>query len=116
MGKGLLKPLDTDEYIEVTIHEKDGCVESAEYVFGGGETVGRCAETVCRVITEHEIVDIFQMNNKAIYYNIEPELSLRELYMATIAVMAAKRAAADWCKKNGVAIPEQPEGCSCITE
>ena len=116
IGKGFLKPLDADEYVGITICEKDGCVERAAYTAGGGETVARCAETVCSVITGHGIVELFQMNNKAVYYNIEPELTLHELYKATIAVTAAKRAAADWCRKNGVAIPEQPDGCGCITE
>ena len=71
---------------------------------------------MCRVIAEHEATDLFQMNNNAVYYNAEPALALEELYKASIAVLAAKRAAADWCRKNGRALPEQDGCCGCLTE
>ena len=116
IGVGRLQPLDTDEYVEITLYEKDGCVAKADFTFGGDEATGRCAEAVCRAIAEHGITELFQMNNNVVYYNTEPALAVHELYKACIAVRAAKRAAADWCKKNGVPVPAQPDGCSCISE
>ena len=116
IGRGEARPLDADEWIGITLYERDGTVAHADFTFGGPDTVRRCAETVCGVITGHAVGELFQMNNKAIYYNIEPALAVNELYRATIAVTAAKRAAADWCKKNGEAIPAQPGDCGCITE
>ena len=44
------------------------------------------------------------MNNNVIYYNMEEDLVREELYLASVCVLAAKRAAADWCRKNGVPV------------
>ena len=116
VGRGAVQPLDTDERIEITIFEAEGRIVRAEYAATGDAATGRCAETVCRVIAEHGVTELFQMNNNAVYYNAEPALALEELYKASVAVLAAKRAAADWCRKNGLALPEQDGCCGCLTE
>ena len=116
VGRGAVQPLDTDERVEIVLHEAAGCVERAEYAARGDGATVRCAETVCRVTEGHAVTELFQMNNNAVYYNTVPALTLAELYKASIAVLAAKRAAADWCRKNGVSLPEQNGCCGCITE
>ena len=113
-GSGVVKPLDADERIAITITAPDGEITDASYTCEGGDAARRCAAAVCRVIVGHGVTELFQMNNNAVYYNVEPQLGLHELYHASVAVLAAKRAAADWCRKNGVGIPAAEDGCACI--
>ena len=54
-----------------------------------------------------------QINNNAVYYNMESDLPLHSLYLATIAVQAAKKAALAYLKANGV--DYDGEGlCDCL--
>ncbi|MBQ7638339.1 MAG: hypothetical protein IJS90_05535 [Clostridia bacterium] len=110
-GVGAMKPADAQEWARFTIEVKNGVIESASYECADNATLINCAETLKGIITEKDVTDLFQMNNNAIYYNIEPELKRDELYLASVCVLAAKRAAADWCKKNGAPLPD--DDCCC---
>ncbi len=115
LGVGFVQPTDAEEFMEITIREKDGKITSADFRCSDNEALIRCGKTLCAVLPEHPAADLFQMNNNVIYYNIDPPLTRRELYFATMAVFAAKRAAAAWCIKNNVPVPAQDNGCTCIT-
>lgn len=115
IGVGLMKPLDAEEQAKITITVGDDfLVTDARFETQGNEVMERCARVLCEQLLEKDVRDFFQMTNNVIYYNIEPDLTMRELYLATIAVMAAKRAAADYCKKNN--IPFDAGSCHCIVE
>ena len=110
---GLMKPLDTDEYAEIRITVADGMITSAECECTDEVLLKDCCETVCRVITDKPAADVMQMNNNAVYYNCENELPRSSLYLATIAVAAAKKAVLDYFRKNG--IEYKGDGvCSCL--
>ena len=110
-GFGRMQPADAPEYAEITITVENGLVAAAEFACAENDTLRRCAETLCRQIVGFPAADLFQMNNNVIYYNMEEELALDELYLASVCVLAAKRAAADWCRKNGVLFDEGCCGC-----
>ena len=111
-GMGQLKPLDADESMEITIKVSCGIISSAAFECTDDEYLTACAGAVCDVITGRPAEDVFQMNANAVYYNIETDLPRSKLYCASMAVTAAKRAAADWCAKNGIEVPHT-DGCSC---
>ena len=115
-GKGTVRPLDADAFMEITITEENGIVTKADFRCTDEAVLTRCGETICRALPDHPVTDLFYMSNNVVYYNIEPELQLSELFNATMAVFAAKRAAADWCRKNGVAVPADADACGCVTE
>ena len=112
IGSGRLQPLDTDESIEINITVQNGSIVSADFLCSEKPFLTACAKAVCAVITEKPARELFQMNANAVYYNLETELPRNKLYCASMAVTAAKRAAADWCKKNGIEVPHT-DGCSC---
>lgn len=112
-GRGLVKPLDADEEAAVTIAVSAGEITDASFSCSPDEYLTACAETLCAVIKEKPVTDIFQMNANAVFYNIETDLPRNKLYCASMVVTAAKRAAADWCKKNGIEVPRTEDGCSC---
>lgn len=112
-GTGLLKPLDADESIEINIEVKNGEIISAAFSCSPDAYLTACAEALCAVIQYKPVTDLFQMNANAVIYNVENDLPRAKLYCASMAVTAAKRAAADWCKKNDVEVPRTENGCSC---
>lgn len=114
-GVGFVQPLDAEEFIEITLREANGEITAADFRCSENEVLCRCGETLCAILPAHPVTDLFLINNNAVYYNIEPSLKRHELYFATMAVLAAKRAAAAWCIKNNVPVPVQENGCTCIT-
>ena len=115
-GTGSVRPLDTDAFMEITVLEKNGAVTAARFRCADDPVLRRCGETLCRLLPDRPVTDLFYMSNNAVYYNSEPALRLNELFNATVAVLAAKRAAADWCRKNGVRIPPDADVCGCAVE
>ena len=110
---GTMKPADAEERVTIFIEaDENHLVTKATFDAEGGERLKACAETLCEQLLEKDVRDFFQMTNNVIYYNIEPDLRLNELYLASIAVMAAKRAAADYCRKNGIAFDAGT--CCCV--
>ena len=115
LGVGVSRPKDAEEFMEFRLLEENGVIVKAEFACSENASLIRCGETLCRVLPEHAVTDLFLTDNNVIYYNIEPELGLNELYLASITLFAAKRAAADWCRKNNVPIPADADACSCLT-
>ena len=111
-GFGRMKPADAEEFAEITVTVENGLVADAAFACTENETLKNCAATLCRQIKGFPAADLLQMNNNVIYYNIEPELQRHELYLASACVLAAKRAAADWCRKNNVPFAEGD--CCCV--
>ncbi len=111
-GFGRMQPKDSPDWAEITLAVKDGNVQSAAFACSENKTLRACAETLCRAVTGFPAADLLQMNNNVIYYNMEGELPREELYLASVCVLAAKRAAADWCRKNGV--PFESGCCGCV--
>lgn len=111
-GFGSFHPLDAKEYAEVTIFAENGITTHAESE-SNDNTVSKCADALCRLIVGFPVADILQMNNNAVYYNIGEKLPLDSLFCATIAVNAAKKAAIDYMKKNGIEIPNGAV-CGCL--
>ena len=111
-GFGRVKPADAPEYAEITLRVENGLVANASFACTEDETLRACAETLCRSIVGFPAADLFQMNNNVIYFNLEEELPREKLYLASVCVLAAKRAAADWCRKNGV--PFDADCCDCV--
>lgn len=111
-GFGSFHPADAEQYAEITIKVIDGITEKADFATND-PTVKKCAEALCELITGFPTADILQMNNQAVYYNIDEKLPLNSLFCATIAVTAAKKAAIDYMNKNGIAIPDGAV-CGCL--
>jgi hypothetical protein len=111
VGFGRMKPADAEEFAEITLTVENGNVSKAEFACSENETLRMCAETLCGAVTGFPAADLLQMNNNVIYYNAPFELGRDELHLASVCVLAAKRAAADWCRKNGV--PFEPGCCNC---
>ena len=111
-GTGEISPLDTDLRVEITLRVRGTEVCEAEFNCSDDIHLNACAKALCGVILEKPVVDLFQMNANAVYYNLEEDLPRDKLFCASMAVTAAKRAAADYCKKNGIPY-EHPDGCSC---
>lgn len=112
-GAGRAAPLDVDESVEISIRAENGVVVSADFCCTDGEFLTLCAKTLCAVIIDKPVINLFQMNANAVFYNTDRCLPRDRLYCAYMAVTAAKRAAADWCKKNGVPVLPGQDGCSC---
>lgn len=112
IGFGSFHPEDAEQYAEITIEVRDGITQKADFATND-ITVKKCAEALCELITGFPAADILQMNNKAVYYNIDEKLPLDSLFCATIAVNAAKKAAIDYMKKNGIDIPDDAV-CDCL--
>ena len=88
-----MQPLDAEEFAEIamTVGE-DGMIESASYVCADSPLLRECCEALCGVMADKPAKDVMQINNNAVYYNMESDLPLHSLYLATIAVQAAKKA------------------------
>ena len=110
-GVGRMRAADTPETVTVTLTVKNGAVEAASCECSHNAALELCADTLCRAVTGFPATDLFQMNNNVIYFNLEQPLPRQELYLASMCVLAAKRAAADWCRKNGV--PCDYDDCHC---
>lgn len=116
IGFGRVQPKDVPDFMEITLTEENGAVARADFRCNENETLTRCGETLCGLLPGHKAPDLFLTDNNVIYYNIDPPLSRDELWMASVTVLAAKRAAADWCKKNGVPVPANETGCACLND
>lgn len=115
VGKGKFHPKDTEEFAVITIEVDDeGMTVQADFETND-ETVGKCAEALCGLLCGFPAVDILQINNKAVYYNIDFELPLDRLFCATIAVNAAKTAAVDYMKKKNIPMPKDAL-CKCFIQ
>ena len=112
-GFGSFHPLDAREYAEVTIFAENGITTHAESE-SNDDTVLKCADALCRLIVGFPVADILQMNNNAVYYNIDETLPLDRLFCATTAVNAVKKAAVDYMNKNSIPVPEEYI-CKCLT-
>ncbi|MCH5198161.1 MAG: hypothetical protein J1E34_04560 [Oscillospiraceae bacterium] len=111
-GVGIMQPADAREWAKFTLTVNEFYVKDAAYECFENTVLKNCAETLKNMILEKDVRDLFQMNNNVIYYNIEPSLKRNELYYASVCVLAAKRAAADWCRKNEVEFEES--SCNCV--
>lgn len=110
-GRGRLSPYDTTEFIEITVRVENGLIAGAEFTCTEDEYVKDCANAVCNVILEKPFADCMQMNGNAVFYNTGKDLPRDKLYLASMAVMAVKRAVADYADKNG--IPLEGGVCHC---
>lgn len=111
-GIGRISPEDTEEFIEITVEFQDGEVTNATFTCSEDEVLADCAETICRMIKYHTAEDIMQVTNNVVFYNTKNDIPRAKLYMGAMAVMAAKRAVANWGRKNGMEFNNH-NGCSC---
>ncbi len=111
-GIGRISPEDTEEFIEITVKFSEGEVSEATFTCSEDEVLEDCGETVCRMIKYHTAEDIMQVTNNVVFYNTKNEIPRAKLYLGAMAVMAAKRAVADWGRKNEIKY-ENRTGCSC---
>ena len=111
-GTGRIAPADTDEFIEVTVTFSDDKVIETEFTCSDDDVLRDCGEAICRMIKYHTAEDIMQVTNNVVFYNTKNEIPRSKLYLGAMAVMAAKRAVADWGRKNGRTY-ENHTGCSC---
>ena len=111
---GRMQPLDAEEFAEITMTVgEDGMIENAVYVCADSPLLRECCEALCGVLIDKPVYDVMQMNNNAVYYNMESDLPRDRLYLASIAVQAAKKAALAYLNANGV--PYESEGlCDCL--
>lgn len=112
IGIGRVSPKDTEEFIEVTVTFGDGEVTDAQFSCSEDETLADCGETICRMIKYHTADEIMQVTNNVVFYNTKNDIPRSKLYLGAMAVMAAKKAVADWGRKHGMTY-ENPTGCSC---
>ena len=111
-GFGRISPQDTEEFIEVTVAFEDGEVVKADFSCSDDEHLRDCGETICRMIMYHSAEDIMQVTNNVVFYNTANDLPREKLYLGAMAVMAAKKAVADWGRKHGKTYVNTT-GCSC---
>lgn len=111
-GTGRLAPHDVPEFIEITLTVENGEITNAEFSCTDDAYMTDCAKAVCGVVLEKPVADIMQMNGNAVIWNTECDLPRDKLYLASMAVMATKRAAADWAGKNGIGLPGD-DSCHC---
>ena len=111
-GFGRISPQDTEEFIEITVVFEDGEVGNAEFTCSDDPYLRDCGETICRMIMYHTAEDIMQVTNNVVFYNTKNDLPREKLYLGAMAVMAAKKAVADWGRKHGKTYVNTT-GCSC---
>lgn len=110
---GEARPLDAEEYAAITLTAADGGIAAATYECSDDPLLRECCRALCGVLADKPIRDVMQMNNNAVYYNMESDLPRDRLYLASIAVQAAKKAALAYLKANGV--PYDGDGlCDCL--
>ena len=110
-GVGKSAPLDTDEYVCITLTAENGSVVQASFAAEGCAYLHACAETLCAVLIDKPVVDILQMTNMAIVYNMDTDLPAHYFYCSHMAALAAKNAAKDYLRKNGIEFEDT--GCRC---
>ena len=115
-GTGRVWPKDVPAFMELTLTEENGEILRAEFRCSKDDALARCGSTLCALLPGHAVCDLFFTDNNVIYYNIDPPLKRDALWKASLAVLAAKRAAANWCGKNGVPVPAGEDGCACLNE
>lgn len=111
-GIGKIAPGDTEEFIEITVKFTNGEVTEATFSCSEDKVLIDCGETICRMIKYHSAEDIIQVTNNVVFYNTKNEIPREKLYLGAMAVMAAKKAVADWGRKNGMEFSSHG-GCSC---
>ena len=111
---GRMQPLDAEEFAEISLTvAPGGDIAAASYDCPDDPLLRECCEALCGVLADKPIRDVLQMNNNAVYYNMESDLPRDRLYLASIAVQAAKKAALAYLKDKG--IPYDGEGvCDCL--
>ena len=111
---GTMRPLDAEEYAVITLTAAaNGEIAAAVYECSDDPLLRECCKALCEVLVDKPIYDVMQMNNNAVYYNVEHDLPRDRLYLAGIAVQAAKKAALAYLNENG--IPYEGEGlCDCL--
>ena len=111
---GRAQPLDAEEYAAITLTAAaNGEIAAASYDCSDDPLLRACCEALCGVLVDKPIRDVMQMNNNAVYYNVEHDLPRDRLYLATIAVQAAKKAALAWLDENGVPY-DGGDLCDCL--
>ena len=111
-GFGRVAPQDAEEFIEVTVVFEDGEVADAGFTCSDDPYLTDCGDTICRMIKYHTAEDIMQVTNNVVFYNTKNDLPREKLYLGAMAVMAAKKAVADWGRKNGKTY-NNTNGCAC---
>ena len=111
---GEMRPLDAKEWAAITLTAAaNGEIAAASFDCADDPLLRECCEALCGVLADKPIYDVMQMNNNAVYYNMEHDLPRDRLYLASIAVQAAKKAALAYLKANG--IDYDGEGlCDCL--
>ena len=110
---GTMKPLDAEETATITLTVENGLVLRAAYECAGQPLLAECCVALCGVMADKPAADLLQMNNNAVYYNMESDLPRDRLYLASIAVQAAKKAALAYLKENGVPY-DGGDVCDCL--
>ena len=103
-GTGRISPLDASEFAEISISAENGVVTSVSFNCTDDEYLADCCGALQRLLPGFPLADIMQMNGAAVIYNTEKELPREKLYLASMAVSAAKRAAEDYAGKNGITL------------
>ncbi len=115
LGIGKSVPLDTNETVVVTlVVDENGMISSCGYSVEGSAYLDDCARTLCDVLPEKPVIDVLQMTNMAIVYNMETDLPAQFFYCSHMATVAAKNAAKDYLRKNGIPF-EDDSCCHCGT-
>ena len=111
---GEMRPLDAEEYAAITLTAAaNGEIGAACYECSDDPLLRECCAALCGVLVDKPVRDVLQMNNNAVYDNMEHDLPRDRLYLASIAVQAAKKAALAYLNGNG--IPYDGEGlCDCL--
>ena len=111
---GETRPLDAKEWAAITLTAAaNGDIATAAFDCSDDPLLRECCAALCGVLADKPIFDVMQMNNNAVYYNMESDLPHDRLYLASIAVQAAKKAALAYLNANGV--PYEGEGlCDCL--
>ena len=111
---GRMQPLDAKEWAAITLTAAaNGDIAAADFDCADDPLLRECCRALCGVLADKPVYDVMQMNNNAVYYNMESDLPRDRLYLASIAVQAAKKAALAYLNANGV--PYEGEGlCDCL--
>ena len=111
---GTMRPLDAEEYAAITLTAAaNGEIAAAVYECSDDPLLRECCAALCGVLVDKPIRDVMQMNNNAVYYNMENDLPRDRLYLASIAVQAAKKAALAYLNENGIPY-DGKDLCACL--
>lgn len=110
IGIGKSAPLDTDETVVITLTvDENGIITACGCSVEGSVYLDDCARTLCDVLPDKPVMDVLQMTNMAIVYNMENDLPPQHFYCSHMATVAAKNAAKDYLRKND--IPFEDDSC-----